>query len=66
MKTTVKLKTGAVVTRTKAKSYCENSNEKVERIEVDYDLEPEFQQVTIDTEYAMWQKEVFNNMFKSD
>lgn len=57
------LKTGVKVTRTKGKSYCKNSNEKVERIEVDFDLEPEFEQFTIDTEYAIWQKQVFNNLF---
>lgn len=69
MKTTTKLNTGVTVTRKKATSYCNNSNEKVERIEVQsnyYDDEPMYQQVTIDTEYAIWQKETLNKLLKGD
>lgn len=61
MKTTkVILPTGVTVTRKVKKG--------IERIEVDskeFELDPMYQQVTLDTEYEMWQKGSLTNLLKS-
>ena len=59
-----KLTTGVETTQKKI-----NSNGiKAVRIEVKsdyYDLDPMYHQVTLDTEYEMWQKEYLTKLFKN-
>ena len=52
----------------KAKSYHEGNNQRVTRIEVEselYDFDTIYQDVTLDTAYANWQKGTLTNLFKN-
>ncbi len=59
---------GITITRThNSKSYLANEEQKVTRIEVEselYDFDTIYQDVTLDTAYNQWQKEVLTKTLK--
>ena len=65
----IHLKTGLKVNHLEnQESQHEDSEEIVTRIEVDsplYNFDVEFQNVTLDTEYSIWQKNALTKMFKN-